>query len=378
MPTSSGITAIIVAGGDAKRMGRPKQLIPVGGKPALYRSIEAFITAGAKDIIVVSKPEILEEIKSVYPHVTPAESGSTRINSVINGLGKVKNTNSIIAVHDGARPLVSSEIILKCCEAAAKYGAAVPAAAVKDTIKEVEGDEVKSTPDRSSLYAVQTPQCYQYQVIKTALDKYGSLADATDESQLVEKTGVKVKTVMGDYKNIKITTPEDIAVAEALLSDGKVQRTGFGFDLHRLEEGRKLFIGGLQIDHPKGFVGHSDGDVVLHAICDAALGAACLGEIGMLFPPTDKKIEGISSVTITERVLEMLKEHGAEIIHIDATIITEEPKMKPLYEDIRHSLNKIFKIGLENISFKSKSHERIGDIGEGKAAMCHTVVTIRK
>ena len=154
-------------------------------------------------------------------------------------------------------------------------------------------------------------------------------------------------------------------------------RTGFGFDIHRLGKGKKLIIGGYEIPFEKGLIGHSDGDLVLHAICDAALGAVCGGEIGMYFPPTKETKKGISSVVITKKILEIIKEKGASIVHIDATIVAQAPKMKPHYLEVRKSLNKIFKIGLENISFKSKSHEGLGDIGKGKAIEAFAVVNVK-
>jgi 2-C-methyl-D-erythritol 2,4-cyclodiphosphate synthase len=157
----------------------------------------------------------------------------------------------------------------------------------------------------------------------------------------------------------------------------KITKAGFGFDIHRMSEGRKLILGGLEIEHSKGLMGHSDGDLVLHAICDAALGAAAAGEIGEFFPPTDISIAGISSVTIAGRVIEILKEKHAEIVNIDCTVVAEEPKMRPHYEAVRKSLDKIFKIGLENISFKAKSHEGIGELGRGEAMSCYSVVTIK-
>jgi len=156
----------------------------------------------------------------------------------------------------------------------------------------------------------------------------------------------------------------------------KITKAGFGFDTHRMVAGRKLILGGLEIAHSKGLLGHSDGDLALHAICDAALGAAAAGEIGEYYPPTDSSIEGISSVVIAKHVLEVLKQRGAQIVHIDCTVVAEEPKMRPHYEAVRKSLNKIFQIGLENISFKAKSHEGMGEIGRGEAMACHAVVTI--
>lgn len=154
-------------------------------------------------------------------------------------------------------------------------------------------------------------------------------------------------------------------------------RVGFGYDIHRMAEGRKFIIGGLELAHSKGLVGHSDGDVVLHAICDAALGAIAAGEIGEFFPPTDLTIKGISSVVIAKKVLETFKERDAEIVHINATIVTEEPKMRPHYTAVRKSLNEVFGIGLQNISFKAKSHECLGEIGRGEACECHAVVTVK-
>jgi len=157
----------------------------------------------------------------------------------------------------------------------------------------------------------------------------------------------------------------------------KITKAGFGFDIHRMAEGRKLIVGGCEIPHKKGLLGHSDGDVALHAICDAALGACAAGEIGIFYPPTDISIAGISSAVIAQRVIEILKAKGAEILHIDCTIVAEEPKMHPHYDTVRKSLNNIFKIGLDNISFKAKSHEGMGELGRGEAMACHAVVTIK-
>ena len=154
-------------------------------------------------------------------------------------------------------------------------------------------------------------------------------------------------------------------------------RTGFGFDLHLMVEGRKFIIGGVEIAHSKGFLGHSDGDVVLHAICDAILGALCLGEIGLLFPPSDPTIEGIDSKDIAKKVLQMVRQYPARLEHIDATLVTQEPKISPHYDLVRKSLAKVFEIDEKNVSFKSKSHEHVGEIGRGEAAMCHAVVSLK-
>ena len=359
-------------------MGRPKQMLPLGGKPVLVRTIEAFRQVKqVRQIVVVTPEENQQELSRYFTDLTCTVPGDTRMESVKNGVACVDPAAEIIAVHDGARPMVSPAHIGDCLQAAQTYGAAVLAVPVKDTVKIGEDNFVARTLHRSSLWAAQTPQAYRRDVLLKALKKFGQETDATDESQLVEKTGVKVRLVPSDYKNNKITTPEDLVFAQAMVEKQEIYRSGIGFDLHRLEPGRKLFIGGAEIPHTKGFLGHSDGDLVLHALCDAVLGALCAGEIGIFFPPTDQSIKGISSVTITKKVLEVVREHRAQIVHLDATLITQEPKIKPHYETIRQSLARVFEIPLENISFKSKSHEHVGEIGRGEAAMCHAMATVK-
>lgn len=209
--------AIILAGGQGTRMGKPKQMLLINGKPVLERSIEAFkkVTRVAK-IIVVSKQENIDILSKKYKDITFALAGETRIASLKNGINALGKKNyKLLAVHDGARPLVLKENIESCLKNANKYKAVVLGVMSKDTVKEMKDGFVKKTLKRSALFCAQTPQCYQTAVLKKALAKYGNM-DATDESQLVEKIGVKVKAVLGNYSNIKITTPEDLIIAEAL------------------------------------------------------------------------------------------------------------------------------------------------------------------
>lgn len=373
-------SAIILAGGLGLRMGGPKQLLEINGEPCVIKSVNAFKAAEVSEIIVVGTKDVIKEINRRFPDIKTAKAGDTRIESLKNGMAEVAAEATVVAVHDGARPLVNPANIKACVNKALQCGSAVLAAPSKDTIKEVSAGLVTRTLDRSVLYNTQTPQCYRKNILDSALKKFGHLTYATDESQLVEKLGEKVAVIESDYKNIKITTPEDLAAAEAFECMGKkvIRRTGLGFDLHRLEEGRPLYIGGFKAEHNKGFLGHSDGDVVLHAVCDAALGAACMGEIGIMFPPTDPAIKGISSVEIARKVIEMLKEKNITIEYMDVTLVTEEPKIKPLYSAVRESLESIFKIGLENISFKAKSHEGVDAVGAGGAAKCYALVGIIK
>lgn len=359
-------------------MGRPKQLLPLGDVPVVVRSILAFKQCPhVREIIVVTPSENRGVISQFVQDVTFTDPGDTRLASVQNGVACVNPTGDVVAVHDGARPLVRPQDIEDALQCAHTHGAAVLAVPVKDTIKEVCEGVVTKTLERSALWAAQTPQCYQREVLLRALEKFGSQQDATDESQLVEKLGVAVQVVPSSEQNFKITTPQDLTLAEALVSDKSFYRTGFGFDLHRLEPGRKFIIGGVEIPHAKGFLGHSDGDLVLHALCDAILGALCAGEIGILFPPTDPTIKGIDSKEIAKKVLQIVREKHGQIVHLDATLITQEPKIKPHYEAVRASLSKIFEMPLENVSFKSKSHEHVGEIGRGEAAMCQAVATVQ-
>lgn len=371
-------SAVIVAGGSGTRMGRPKQMLPLGGEPVLFHTVRAFLAAPQiGQVVVVTPPENQAALAAEFEGLTFALPGSTRLESVINGVQKTAPQAQVVAVHDGARPLVKPELIGRCVQEAFTHGAALLAVPVKDTIKVCTGHTVQNTPERGTLWAAQTPQCYRRAVLVEALEKFGSQKDATDESQLVEKLGVAVHVVPSDYTNFKITTPEDLIFAEALMQENFIYRTGFGFDLHRLEPGIKMFMGGAEIPHTKGFQGHSDGDLVLHAICDAILGALCEGEIGILFPPTDPTIKGISSVEIARKVLEIVRRRQAEIVHIDATIITQEPKIKPHYDTVRNSLARVFGMDVKNVSFKSKSHEHVGEIGRGEAAMCQAVATLK-
>lgn len=371
-------SAVIVAGGSGTRMGRPKQMLPLAGQPVLFRTVRAFLnTPEIAQVVVVTPLENQALLQKEFKNLVYALPGETRLASVINGVAKTDASLPVVAVHDGARPLVKPGFISRCVREAQEYGAAVLAVPVKDTVKESKDGVVTRTLERNILWAAQTPQCYRRSLLVQALEKYGALKDATDESQLVEKLGVKVRVVPSDYENNKITTPEDLIFAEALMQENVYYRTGFGFDLHRMEPGIKMFMGGVEIPHTKGFVGHSDGDLVLHAVCDAILGALCEGEIGILFPPTDPTIKGICSVDIARKVLEIVRRRQAQIVHIDATIITQEPKIKPHYQTVRQSLAHIFDMDVKDVSFKSKSHEHVGEIGQGLAAMCQAVATLK-
>lgn len=386
--------AVILAGGAGTRMGREKQYLLLGGRPLLERTVENFSKSGLfSKIIVALSPENLRahgaEWEKAGAAVAPA--GATRMASLQSAFGLVSRGADLVAVHDGARPFADAALIGACLAAAERHGAAVPAVPLKDTVKTVEpgGAFFGATPDRSSLLAVQTPQCYRRELLARLLAAAAE-KDYSDESQVLEALGEKAAVVPSSYRNIKITTPEDLLIAEAFMKDEKdpakvstrsripVARAGFGYDIHRLVEGRPLVLGGVKIDHTKGLLGHSDGDVVLHAVCDALLGSVSAGEIGIYFPPTDLTIMGISSEAIADKALEILASKKARIVNIDVTIVAEEPKLKPHYENIRDSVARIFKLDKSDVSVKAKSREGLGEVGRGDAVVCYAAVSVLK
>ena len=377
--------AIIVAAGSGTRMGQPKQFLPLGEKTVCEWALGAFLELEEfEKIVLVLGPENvkLHGARLASARVKVVEGGETRMGSVRNGFKEIPEDTEVVAVHDGARPLITTQIIRATIEEAYESGAALPAVPVKDTLKKVTSKAlwISATPVRSSFWAAQTPQCYRREILEEALEKFAAEKNATDESQLVEKAGHKVKIVPSTYENFKITTPEDLTMAEALLEErrGGRRRTavGFGFDIHRLVEGRELWLAGVKVEHKKGLLGHSDGDAVLHAAGDAILGAMGAGEIGIMFPPDNPKIKNIKSADIVAAVMAKVITAGGQLSHLDITLIAEEPKIKPHYERFKASLAALFSIPPERINLKAKSHEGLDSIGRGEAIACNAVATL--
>jgi 2-C-methyl-D-erythritol 4-phosphate cytidylyltransferase/2-C-methyl-D-erythritol 2,4-cyclodiphosphate synthase len=377
--------AIIVAGGSGSRMGRPKQFLPLAGATVAEWSLRCF--AGMPEVEAVVLVLGAESLAEQGPRLSGGKvkvvaAGATRMGSVQNGFAAVPPGVDVVAVHDGARSMLTPEIARATLAEALKSGAAVAAVPVKDTLKRVPKGSaaVSETPDRAEYWAAQTPQCYRYDVLAEALTRFKDDADATDESQLVERCGRTVSVVPSSYENFKITTPEDMIMAEAILAAraGAPRQTkvGFGFDIHRLVAGRELWLGGVKLAHDKGLLGHSDGDAVLHAACDAVLGALGLGEIGIAFPPSDPKFKGLASREIVAHALGKVADAGGEIVHLDVTLIAEEPKLRPHYDALKASVAALFRLPPERVSLKAKSHEGLDAIGRGEAISCHAVATV--
>lgn len=377
---------VIVAAGSGSRMGRPKQFLPLCGRPVVEWSLKAFLDMPeVAQVALVMSPENVREHgpRLASDRVRVVEGGATRMGSVRNGLRALSAPVDVVAVHDGARPLVTGEVARRTLEEALASGASVAAVPAKDTLKQVvDGDRwVAATPDRAAFWQAQTPQAYRRQVLEAALERFPDDADATDESQLVERAGHRVKIVPSNYENLKITTPEDLVMASALMSArlGKLPRetrAGFGYDIHRLSAGRELWLAGMRLEHSKGLVGHSDGDAVLHAASDAVLGAMGEGEIGIAFPPTDPAFRGLSSAKIVEHVLAKAAARGAEILHLDVTLVAEEPKLRPHYPALAESLARVFRVDRGRVNLKAKSHEGLDALGRGEAIACYAVASV--
>lgn len=273
----------------------------------------------------------------------------------------------LVAIHDGARPLVSPDIIERTLEEAWKSGAAAAGIRVKDTVKVVgDGGMIEGTVDRTRLWQVQTPQTFRYPLILEAHREAEARGwECTDDASLIERTGGKVAMVPGSPRNLKITEPEDMALAEKILG-GTGHRTGTGYDAHRLTEGRKLILGGVDIPYEKGLLGHSDADVLTHAVMDALLGAAGLGDIGQWFPDNDPAYEGISSLALLGRVGEAVAQAGYAIANIDGTVIAQAPRLAAHIPRMRAHIAEVLGIEESQVNVKATTTEGMGFTGRGE------------
>ena len=383
---------LMPAAGAGERLGRGinKVFVEVAGKPILAHTLSIFETCEAVgEIVIVTGERDIEAAGelvgrfgfSKVAHIVAG--GAQRQDSVRNGLAKC--SYDIIAIHDAARPMVTREIIERSIETAIAVGACIAAVPVIDTIKSADNGNVSATVDRSSLYSVQTPQTFRAELIRRAHDQaYRDGFYATDDAALVERLGEPVAIVQGSYENIKVTTPSDLEVAECRLKgkdntmgDSEL-RIGLGFDVHKLVEGRKLFLGGVEIEHEKGLFGHSDADVILHAVADACLGAAALGDIGRHFPDTDPAYEGISSLKLLGCVADLLRDKGFAVVNVDATVICERPKIAPHVDEMRRRIAEALNVTPDRISVKGTTTERLGFIGRGEGIACEAIAGVRR
>jgi 2-C-methyl-D-erythritol 2,4-cyclodiphosphate synthase len=295
----------------------------------------------------------------------------------------------VVLVHDAARPYVATRLITETIDAAERYGAAIVALPASDTVKRVAAEGVdrmiRETLPRNEIYLAQTPQGFQRQILEMAITA-GAESDVTDEAMLVERAGVAVHIVPGDAANLKVTTSEDLEtlkrhVAARIGAIGsregsRSMRVGTGYDLHRLVAGRPLILGGIQIPFELGLDGHSDADIVCHAVTDAILGAAALGDIGRLFPDTDSRWKDADSVELLRSAAELLRQASYSVRNVDVTVIAERPKLLPYLEQMRASLAAALGTDVSAVSIKGKTNERVDAAGRGEAMACHAIALI--
>lgn len=303
--------------------------------------------------------------------------GSHRQDSVRNGLARARG--EIVAIHDGARPLVTHEIIEGTLNAARDHGGGVAAVPVIDTIKSVSADGVvNETLERQGLFAVQTPQSFRADLIRSAYDRaYADGVYATDDAALVERLGERVVVTPGSYDNIKITTPADLQTASAKLGGPEV-RTGIGYDVHAFAQGRRMVLGGVEIDFDRGLAGHSDADVLVHAVADACLGATAMGDIGRHFPDTDAQYKGIRSTILLERVGEMIGREGWRVSSADAVVVCERPRIAQHAAEMARQIAGCLSIDPGRVSVKGTTTEGLGFTGRGEGVACQAIVTVTR
>ena len=385
------VTAIIAAGGRGRRLGAPvpKQLLLLGGRPILQWAVEAFLDSRAVDhVVVVLPPDLLAEPPGYLlgARVTLAAGGERRQDSVASGLAAVPAGTTIVVVHDAARPLVDAGLIARTIEAAREAGAAIAALPARDTVKESEPGEgpptIARTLPRQSIHLAQTPQAFRLEVLERAVRLGLDGAEATDEAALAERAGYPVRLVEGTARNIKITTGEDLAVAEALIGSragaSPALRVGSGYDLHRLVDGRPLVLGGVVVPFDRGLAGHSDADVVCHALTDALLGAAAAGDIGQHFPDTDPRWAGADSLALLRQAVALVAARGYRPVNVDVTVIAERPKLGPHREAIVASLAGALGLPAGAVSVKAKTNEGVDAAGRGEAIAAHAVALIEQ
>ena len=383
------VSVILPAAGFGTRMGgaNRKQFLHLDGVPVLVRTIRKFAAAPAiGEIIVAVRPEdqaAVEEMlakENAGKPVRVVQGGISRQESVENALRTISPDVELVAVHDAVRPFVDLETIQKVIDEAARTGAAIVGIVPVDTVKQVHLHKIRATIPRERLILTQTPQVFRRDLLIEAFAR--ARADqftGTDESSLVERLDqVEVSVIPGSDRNIKITRPHDLKLAELFLSEEILMRIGQGWDNHRLTAGRPLILGGVTIPSDYGLDGHSDADILLHAITDALLGSVALGDIGMHFPDTDPQWRGAASARFVQHAQSLVTQRGYSIVNLDCTVILERPKLKDFRTAIRDNVAHLLNLPIEDVNVKFKTSEKVGPVGEGLSAEAQAVVLIAR
>ena len=368
---------LVLAGGVGARIGGdlPKQYLTLAGKPVLRHTVEAFLGHPGIDSIQVvigaDDGELYADVVAGLRLPAPVRGGATRQDSGRAGLEHLAAAAppDRVLIHDAARPFVDRALVDRVLAALEEAPGAVPALPVADTLKRSGGDPptIAATVERDGLWHAQTPQGFRFADILEA-HRAAEGAGFTDDAAVAAGAGLRVALVRGSEDNFKITTREDLARAERIAGNGEMlTRTGTGFDVHAVGDGDHVMLCGVPIPHERGLVGHSDADVALHAITDALLGAIAAGDIGSHFPPTDERWRNAPSRTFLEHAARLAGEGGGRIVNVDVTIICETPKIGPHRDAMRRAVADILSIGVDRISVKATTTERLGFLGRGEA-----------
>jgi 2-C-methyl-D-erythritol 4-phosphate cytidylyltransferase/2-C-methyl-D-erythritol 2,4-cyclodiphosphate synthase len=384
------VSAIVAAGGRGVRLGadRPKQFLDIGGRSILETSVGALAASDRIDEIIVALPEEHLETGKAWPASSKpilfVAGGARRQDSVANAFAKSSRHADVIVIHDAARPFVTAEVIARTVDAAQAHGAAIAAIPVRDTVKQTDDPSrdgsrrIRATIARDTIFLAQTPQAFRRDVLERAIAE-GKSIDATDEAMLVERLGLPVHVVEGEARNVKITTAEDLAAAQSAPHKGgpyALTRIGNGYDLHKLVAGRPLILAGVKIPFELGLLGHSDADIVCHAVTDAILGAAGIGDIGRLFPDTDPKWKDADSIALLKGAVARLHDAGYRVSNVDVTVIAQQPKLLPYLEQMRANLAAALGIEPGAVSVKGKTNEGVDSMGRGESMACHAIALV--
>ena len=382
------VAAVVVAAGRGQRVGGdvPKQYRSIAGEPVIRPALAAFLTHpqihAVQPVIHAQDAEAFRAATTGLQGLSPVWGGATRQASVRAGLEALRAVGpDFVLIHDAARPFLTGALITRAIDAAAEHRAAVPAVAVADTVKKVdERETVTETLDRSRLRLVQTPQAFAFDLIIEAHVRAAAAGreDFTDDAALAEWAGHRVTVFPGEATNVKLTTNDDFIRAEAIRMAALADvRTGNGFDVHAFGDGDHVMLGGVRIPHARGLTGHSDADVVLHALVDAVLGALADGDIGSHFPPNDPQWRGASSDRFLAFACERVRARSGMIAHLDATVVCEAPRVAPHRDAMRARIAAIAGIPIERVGVKATTSEKLGFTGRGEGIVAMATATVR-
>ncbi len=382
----AGALALVVAAGRGERFGgaRPKQYLPLAGKPLLHHSLSVLAghpgIAGVRAVIQLEDRDLYDAAAEGLALLEPVAGGASRQESVRRGLRSLEQlAPDRVLIHDGARPLLPAGVIDRVLGALDQATGAIAALPVTDTLKRERQGRIVDTVSRDGLWQAQTPQGFHYQAILAAHDAAAGAA-LTDDAAVAEQAGLPVSLVPGSPRNLKVTTPEDLARAESMLAGAigpaRETRNGSGFDVHRFTPGDHVNLCGVRVPHDRALLGHSDADVGMHALTDAILGALAAGDIGVHFPPSEPRWRGADSAVFLTHARELVSARGGRIVNVDVTLICERPKLGPHRPAMVARLAELLAIAPERVSVKATTTEGLGFTGRAEGIAAQAIATL--